>query len=274
MKTHMRVVLAAAAVAVLAGCSQQELYGQLNERQANEMVAVLRSAGLDADKQRREQNTFALTTRQADFARAVELLHGTGYPREQFDTLGQVFKKEGFVSTPLEERARFMHALSQELSSTLAQIDGVLVARVHLAVPEKDPLADKPRTAAASVFVKHRAGMDLTPQLGRIKALVVNSVDGLPYDAVTVVAFPAEAWPTPRAAVADGGRLGGLDTPLLAAASVGGSALLLGGLWWLWQRRQRAPRPLGLVAARAAGGSGGSGGTGSGAAAGSEAQRR
>jgi len=33
---------------LLAGCSEQELYGQLNERQANEMVAVLRSAGIAA----------------------------------------------------------------------------------------------------------------------------------------------------------------------------------------------------------------------------------
>jgi type III secretion protein J len=243
MKARLVIGLATLALALLtAGCARQELYGQLSERQANEMVAVLRAAGMSADKTRRDNNQFALTTSSSDFARAVELLHSTGYPRDRFDSMGQVFKKEGFVSTPTEERARFMYALSQELSSTIANIDGVVVARVHLAVPEKDPLADKAKTAAASVFIKHRSGVDLAPHMGRIKALVVNAVEGLPYDAVTVIMFPAEAWPggaaarPPQTAAASGFQ--GLDVPLLASASLGGSALLLGALWWAWQRRR------------------------------------
>jgi type III secretion protein J len=244
----MRASLLAVLAIAGAGCAQEELYGQLSERQANEMVAVLRSAGLSAEKAKRENNQFALTTSASDFSRAVELLHGAGYPRDQFDSLGQVFKKEGFVSTPLEERARFMHALSQELSNTIANVDGVVVARVHLAVPERDPLADKPRTAAASVFIKHRAGVDLTPHLGRIKALVVNSVEGLLYEAVTVVTIPAEAWPAAPGAkpAAPAPTLAGLDTSLMVLASLGGAALIGGGAWSLWQRRRRvadAPRP-------------------------------
>jgi type III secretion protein J len=246
----MRRLHASAALALtllVAACTQQELYGQLSERQANEMVAVLRNADLHAEKKQRDNNRFALTTSSSDFSRAVELLHGAGYPRDQFETLGGVFKKEGFVSTPLEERARFMHALSQELSNTIANIDGVVVARVHLAVPEKDPLSDKPKTAAASVFIKHRAGVDLAAHLGRIKALVVNSVEGLPYDAVTVITFPAEAWPGARAPQAAASPLRGLDTPLLASASLGGSALLLGALWWAWQRRRHAAASFDLI---------------------------
>ena len=43
-------VLVTVTLALLAACSQQELYGQLTERQANEMVAVLRNAGLHAEK--------------------------------------------------------------------------------------------------------------------------------------------------------------------------------------------------------------------------------
>jgi type III secretion protein J len=249
----LRWLLAALSLTLLAGCARQEIYGQLTERQANEMVAVLRNAGLPAHKEKRDKQFFALTTSNGEFARAVELLHAAGYPRDEHQSLGEVFKKEGFVSTPLEERARFMHALSQELSATIGKIDGVLVARVHLAVPEKDPLSDKPKNAAASVFIKHRAGMDLTNEVGRIKALVVNGMEGLPYEAVTVVTFPAERWPAaaPAAALqAAPAPLRGLDTPLLASAGLGGTALLLGGGWWVWQRRRPlrpsrsdAPRP-------------------------------
>ena len=225
-------------VAALCGCSQQELYSQLGERQANEMVAVLRDANIAAQKSARENNQFALSTSSSDFSRAVGVLHEAGYPHNDFDTLGQVFKKEGFVSSPLEERARFIHALSQEMANTLNSIDGVVLARVHLAVPEKDPLADKPRAASASVFIKHRPGVDLSARVGHIKALVVNAVDGLPYDNVTVVLFPAEPWLGAQTRSAANNGLDGIDAPLLAAASLGGAALLAGaGMWW-WQRRR------------------------------------
>jgi type III secretion protein J len=106
-----------------------------------------------------------------------------------------VFKKEGFVSSPLEERARLMHALSQEIANTISSIDGVVMARVHLSVPEKDPLSDKVPPAAASVFIKHRANVNLQGQTGHIKALVVNSIQGLSYDNITVAFFQAEASP-------------------------------------------------------------------------------
>ena len=243
-----RVFCVIGLAAALAGCSQQELYGQLSERQANEMVAVLRDSGIAAEKAAHENNQFALSTSNADFSRAVGLLRAAGYPRADFDTLGQVFKKEGFVSSPLEERARLIHALSQEMASTLNNIDGVVLARVHLAVPEKDPLADKPRPAAASVFIKHRPGVDLSPRAGHIKALVVNAIDGLPYDNVTVVLFPAEPWPVAHPRAAAGAGLNGIDTPLLAAASLGGAALLAGGAMWWWQRKRPPPRA--LVSAR------------------------
>jgi type III secretion protein J len=248
-----RIVLALAVAGALAGCSRQELYGQVSERQVNEMVAVLRDAGIAAEKSPQESGQFALVASNADFSRAIGLLHAAGYPRSEYDTLGQVFKKEGFVSSPLEERARLIHALSQEMANTLNNIDGVVVARVHLAVPEKDPLADKPKPAAASVFIKHRAGVDLSPRVGHIKALVVNAVDGLPYDNVTVVLFPAEPWPAAsQQRTVQASPLGGLDTPLIATASLGGAALLAGaGLGW-WQRRRKPASSLAVAGKRAA----------------------
>ncbi|MDO5087055.1 MAG: type III secretion inner membrane ring lipoprotein SctJ [Comamonadaceae bacterium] len=225
---------------LLAACSQQELYGQLSERQANEMVAVLRNAGLAADKTAaRDGKSFTVTTSSGDFSRAVEVLHAGGFPRDNYDTLGQVFKKEGFVSSPLEERARFTHALSQEISNTLSNIDGVVQARVHVSVPEKNPLADKPIPATASVFIKHRPGLDLTQQVGKIKALVVNAIEGLPYDNVTVALFPAEPMPAPQApSAATTLRTTGLGPVLLAVAGIGTLAFLAAFVLWWRQRRQ------------------------------------
>ena len=50
LRSFGRAVALAALAVLLAACSEQEIYSQLSERQANEMVAVLRSAGIDADK--------------------------------------------------------------------------------------------------------------------------------------------------------------------------------------------------------------------------------
>jgi type III secretion protein J len=246
MMTRKVRVLVLGAVVLLTGCSNQELYSQLSERQANEMVAVLRQAGIEADKKVAE-GRFSVLAPRGDFADAVRLLNAQGYPRESFDSMGKVFKKEGFVSSPLEERARLVHALSQEISNTIASIDGVVAARVHLVVPDRHPLLDKPQPAAASVFIKHRPDKDLTPQITQIKALVVNSLEGLSYDHVTVALFPAEALPATEAArvmaagpAGSAARQAALQVPLLLGGA-GGAAVLLAGLFLWWRRRAAVP---------------------------------
>jgi type III secretion protein J len=234
-------LLPVAAAFLLTACGTQDLYAQLDEQQANEMVAVLRNAGLEADKEAREGQNFAVVAPASEFARAVTVLRANGYPRDSFDSIGHVFKKDGFVSSPVEEHARLTHALSQEIANTLSHIDGVIVARVQLALPEKDPLVDKPQAAAAAVFIKHRAGIDLSGSVGQIKALVVNSVEGLPYDNVTVALFPAQNWPeagVPRAAATSP-----LDVALALLAAVGATGLVAGGTLWLWRRRRAAAAP-------------------------------
>jgi type III secretion protein J len=183
---------------LLAACGRDELYTQLDQQQANEMLALLVTNGIDAGKSRAD-NGWTLQTARSDLPRAMDLLKANGYPREKFQSLGEVFTKEGFVSSPLEERARLLYGLSQELSRTLSSIDGVVVARVHLALPERHALSDKRGPASAAVFIKHRPDSVVTSQVADIKALVVNSVEGLPYDNVTVTLSPAA--PEPAAAV-------------------------------------------------------------------------
>ena len=224
---------------LIAACSNQELYSQLSERQANDMLALLRSNGIDADK-KLQDGRISISTSRSDFAEAMRLLNAQGYPRESFDSMGKIFKREGFVSSPLEERARLMHAMSQEISSTIANIDGVVTARVHLVVPERNPLIDKVQPAAAAVFIKHRADKDLSGQVSQIKALVVNSIEGLAYDSVTVALFAAEGAGAPDAKagkeVTVATQRASMVGPLLSGTAAGALALGGGGLLWLRRR--------------------------------------
>lgn len=241
--TASRSLLPLALAALLAACGDQTLYAKLDERQANDMVSALRLAGVPAQKKPREDG-FEVLTAEDDFARAVQILKAQGLPREDFDSLGKVFKREGFVSTPVEERARLMHALSQELSHTLTSIDGVLQARVTLVVPERHPLSDKVHPSSASVMIKHRPGFDVEALLPKVRSLVVNSVEGLPYESVSVVAFVAE--PTPVAPPVAPAQA---SVPLVLAITLGTASLSAAGV--LAWRRRKASAQLALPAGAA-----------------------
>jgi type III secretion protein J len=232
-----RILMIAAAALVLTGCGKVNLYSQLSEQQANEIVALLLDAQIDADKVSQDK-AWVVRTGKSDLPRAVDLLRRYGYPHAQYESFGEVFKKDSFVSSPLEERARFLHAMSQELSHTISAIDGVIVARVHVAVPERDPLSEKVRPSSASVFIKHRPDVAMANHVAAIKALVVNSVEGLPYDNVTVTLFPAD--PSRFAASKSKQTLGTTlmhNAWFFPAMTVSGALIVIAALLSLWRRR-------------------------------------
>lgn len=193
-----RIVTTLVFVILLSACESQVLFSELTESEANEIVAVLFSAELTAEKVAdKKSDSYKVFTDQSSFSEAVAILQRRGLPRERFASVGDVFQKDGFVSSPLEERARLNYAISQELSRTISNIDGVIMARVHLAVPKKAHLADSVEPSSASVFVKHRADVDLAQSVGKIKSLVVTGLENLPYENVTVGLFPADYVPMP-----------------------------------------------------------------------------
>jgi type III secretion protein J len=189
--TRLRVAaLALLAALALAGC-KAELYGDLSEREANEVVAALLGAGIPASKVTVRGGAVAVEVDEVRFAEAMAVLRERGLPGETYQSLGDVFAKEGIVSSPVEERARFIYAMSQELGQTIGEIDGVLSARVHVVLPETDMLGRDFKPSSASVFIRHRAEVEIDPFMSQIKMLVANSLEGLIYDNVTVVTVPA-----------------------------------------------------------------------------------
>ena len=184
--------LALLAALLLSACDT-ELYNNLDQRQANEIVATLQQHGIPAQRVVVKGGQYTVVVDKARFADSIAILNEAGLPKQEFQTMGQVFKKDGLVSSPMQERAQMIFALSQELSRTVSEIDGVLSARVHLVLPENDPLRQQLVPSSASVFIRHRSDAAVGNLVPQVKMLVANGVAGLSYDKVSVILVPVDA---------------------------------------------------------------------------------
>lgn len=155
------------------------------------MLALLLEAGIDSEKVSSGEGLVNLMVDESKIASAVNLLKKNGYPRDQFVSLGDVFSSDGLVSSPLQEKARYIYALSQDISETISQIDGVLVSRVHVVLGEKDRNGREIKAPSASVFIKHTEGLATGSLTPKIKDIVANGIESLDYQHVSVAYFPS-----------------------------------------------------------------------------------
>ena len=190
MKRLFRLISLAAAALMLAGCDKETtLHSSLEERQANLIMAALMDAGIACHKSPGEEGTWTVTVVESRCEGAVNLLERKGLPRQIHQGIGEVFKKTGMISSPSEERIRFMDALAQDLAKTISGIDGVVDARVHIVLPENDPFARHVLPSSAAVAIRSRWDADVTDVIPSIKGLVKNSIEGLTAEKIMVTVF-------------------------------------------------------------------------------------
>ncbi|OSN05752.1 EscJ/YscJ/HrcJ family type III secretion inner membrane ring protein [Lonsdalea iberica] len=237
---------------ILTGCGDRvELYRNLSENDANEVIAELGSYHIEAEKSI-DKTGITLLIDAYDIERAVNILNAAGLPRQSRTNLGEVFQKTGVISTPLEERARYIYALSQEVESTLSQIDGIVVARVHVVLPERIAPGEPIQPASAAVFIKYRADLDPDSIRPRIRRMVASSIPGLSgkSDKDLSIVFSLAKPYQDRVQTVSLGPLkltpqgvnhllwAGLFLALVIAGGVGG---LLAKPWWRQQQARKKP---------------------------------
>ncbi|MCQ2390135.1 MAG: type III secretion inner membrane ring lipoprotein SctJ [Kiritimatiellae bacterium] len=180
----------AAMLLLVAGCNEQTtLFSSLEEGQANAIMAALLTEGISCTKTPGDEGTWNVMISSSRFAEAANLCEKRGLPRRPFAGIGEAFKKTGMVSSPSEERIRFMDAISQDLAKTISMIDGALDARVHVVLPQNDPFAKNTIPSSAAVAVRARWDADLADAIPQIKSLVKNSIEGLSFEKITVTIF-------------------------------------------------------------------------------------
>jgi len=180
----LTAALAVVAILWLQGDSYAVLYAGLSSEEGGRAIADLQKQNIPY---RVGEGGRVIEVPSADLGRARLELAVQGVPKQDADQWG-LLDNEGLGVSPFVEQVHYNRAVESMLSGTIRQVDGVLSARVALALPKQtDFLADAPKPSA-SVMVRLRAGAQLSAaQVAGIAGLVAAGVPGLARDNVTIV---------------------------------------------------------------------------------------
>lgn len=175
----------------LFGCntSQIIILSNLTQDDANNVVLTLGEQNITAQRIINKDGSYAISIPQDKQITALEILHNDGKPNQNFSNMGEIFKKDSFISSPLEEQARFIYALEQQISSQISQIDGVVSVSTQVSLPPANDSLWQNQTlnSSASVLVKYKENSHLQIYNNRIKQLVANAVPGLTLEHVELI---------------------------------------------------------------------------------------
>lgn len=162
------------------------LYGSLNGMDASQVVEALSTAGIDYTV---EPTSGALLVKADDLARARMRLAAAGVaPTDNSVGFEILDREQGLGTSQFMEATRYRRGLEGELARTVASLNNVKAARVHLAMPKASVFVRDERKPSASVLVELYPGRALEPsQVMAIVNLVATSVPELDKGQVTVV---------------------------------------------------------------------------------------
>jgi len=161
------------------------LYGDLSAKNLSQITKSLDSAGIDY---KLEPSSRGILVPAEKIQEARIKLASTGLTIGSDVGYELLDKEQGLGSNSFLLKARYQRALEGELAQSIAQLNVVESARVHLAIPKQSAFARKGRKAAASVVLNLFPGRRIDDvQTAGIVNIVASSVPGLDTDQVTVV---------------------------------------------------------------------------------------
>jgi len=161
------------------------LYSRMADRDVAEVLTALSGLGI---KYRLDQSSGSIMVPSNKLYDARLRLASQGLPKVA-DTGFELLEKEQSLGTSrMKEMAIHQRALEGELSRSIASLQSIESARVHLAMPKQSVFVRKRTNPTASVVVNLYGGRILNEsQLAGIVHLVSSSVPNLEPEHVTVV---------------------------------------------------------------------------------------
>ncbi len=161
------------------------LYGSLSAQEIMEITQVLDQNGIEY---KLNEMTGAILL-PADRVHEARLkLAGLGLPRGRGVGYELLEKDQGFSTSQFLESVRYQRALEGELARTIAALNNVKSARVHLALPKQSSFVRARKKPSASVMVNLYQGRVMSAaQAASIAHMVASSVPNMEIENVTIV---------------------------------------------------------------------------------------
>jgi flagellar M-ring protein FliF len=192
------VLLAIAWVATRGGEPMGLLYSGLDPAEAGKIGQRLDELKVPFEN-RGDGSTILVPASQVGRVRMD--LAASGLPRQSGTGYELLDTQSPMSMTSFMQRVQRLRALEGELARTIATLDGVRSARVHMVLPERESFARDTPKPTASVAVTMLGAMRLAPrQAMAIRLLVAGAVPGLRPDDVSVLD------PSGAVLAADGGE--------------------------------------------------------------------
>ena len=188
------VLLIGLAAAVAAGVgivlwshegAERVLFSNLTERDAAQVVAALDASQIPYSY---ESGSGVVTVAADQVHSARLMLAAEGLPRGAGVGLEMLHESDGMTNSQFMESARYQRSLEIELQRTIASINSISGARVHLAIPRQTVFVRQRTPASASVLLEMHQGRRLEPgQVDAIINLVASSVPDMERSQISVI---------------------------------------------------------------------------------------
>jgi type III secretion protein J len=186
----MRSIIVVVALALfVSGCEEQILH-DLSEQDANKVLSRLSAGNLGAKKVLQSDGRWAISVPRDAIVPALSYLD-TNRVLSPRSSAANVGGKGGFVPSREEQWFRYERSVAISIEDSLSAMLGVLEARVHLNLPETDPLfgTRKESTGSGSVLLVVDARYGAKDE--EISGLVSGAA-GIPAAKVTVLKSQAQ----------------------------------------------------------------------------------
>lgn len=163
----------------------QVLFNNLQAKESSEIVAVLQQSDVEYKV---DHSTGAIMVPASKVQMLRMKMAAEGLPRSVSPGMEMLSQDQGFGTSQFIERARYQHAMEEELSRSISEIYNVRSARVHLAMPKQSVFVRERKPPSASVVVNLYSGRNLEPgQVAAVTHMVASSVPNMSNKDVTIV---------------------------------------------------------------------------------------
>ncbi len=160
------------------------LYSSLAPEDAAAVTQKIREAGIEY---RLDDTGSAVSVPEDRLAEARLALAGAGMPRS--GRIGfELFDRTNPAASDFTEQVNYQRALEGELERTVATLDEVAQARIHITAGKDSVFLDSREPGKATVVLRLKQPMRIRPSsVTAIANLVASAVEGLAPDAVSII---------------------------------------------------------------------------------------